>query len=124
MPRVIKAEVDRARRIGLMPMLIAALVVALMGSAVYLTVASAVHVDGVFQLDGNARTNQFTPPLSGEDWDLICKAHQPTSVPAGTCVFTTGYLAAQVPALGNTSSIDHQFVTELDPDSILTGGGT
>ena len=49
--------------------------------------AFAVHDAGIFQLDKNASTANNPAPTALEDWDLICKASQPSSTPPGTCVF-------------------------------------
>jgi hypothetical protein len=99
-----------------------AIIASLVILAVYGAIpAFAVHDIGVFQLDGNASTAINPAPTALEDWDLICKAHQPSSTPPGTCVFAPGYT---VPS-GTTVAKPSSFV--VDPstsatDDILKGG--
>src|SRR6266542_3548794 len=88
--------------------------------AAFATTASAVHDIGVFQLDGNAKT--LNPP-AGEDWDLICKAHNATETPTsdGTCVKSPTYTFPS----GTTVSSPNSFVvdpSESAQDDILKGG--
>ena len=82
-------------------------------------VAQAVHDIGIFQLDGDATTAPTTPPP--EDWDLICKAHQPTSTPAGPCKFAPGYT---IPTGTTTASVSSFVVdpSQSAQDDILKGG--
>ena len=66
-------ESRRRRRFLLAPIFLLTLVALFMAAG-----AQAVHDVGLFQLDKNATTLEDQAAL-GEDWDLICKAHQPSS---------------------------------------------
>lgn len=69
MTAVVKAR-EKARRLGVLPMFMAALVAALVGSAVWITVASAgVHDNSAFELDANTADGA----AAGTDWEIICK---------------------------------------------------
>ncbi|MGH3081455.1 MAG: hypothetical protein ACRDNH_10035 [Gaiellaceae bacterium] len=105
----------RRRRFLLAPIFLLTVVALFMAAG-----AQAVHDIGVFQLDKDATTLE-NPAVSGEDWDLICKAHQPSSTPPGTCVFAPDY---DIP-VGDTTASPSSFVvdpSESAEDDILKGG--
>lgn len=83
--------------------------------------AMAVHDAGIFQLDKNASTAVNPQPTALEDWDLICKASQPSSTPPGSCVFAPTY----TPPAGTTTADPFSFVkdpSQSQQDDILKGG--
>jgi hypothetical protein len=93
-------------------------------AGIYAMPANAVHDEGIFQLDGNASTADQSTPAAAEDWDLICKAHQPTSTPPGPCVFDDDY---DTSGLGTTTASPSSFATDgfdADTDTIYTTGGS
>lgn len=105
----------RRRRFLLAPLFLVVLLGLFIASG-----AQAVHDIGLFQLDKDATTLE-SPPVLGEDWDLICKAHQPSSTPPGTCEFAPGYA---IPS-GTTTANPSSFVvdpSESSQDDILKGG--
>jgi hypothetical protein len=80
--------------------------------------ASAVHDDGLFELDGNAvNETKATPAAEGEDWNNVC----PTTTPAGS--------ASVQSCQGNTTASAARFVVDAvnaagKDTTIFTTGGS
>jgi Prealbumin-like fold domain len=116
----------RRRRFLFGPMLLVALLGLLLTAG-----AQAVHDEGIFQLDGDATTALPSDPPADEDWDLICKAHQPSSTPPGECTFVDHDVppdgtADEIPP-GTTVADPTQFVVDAfgsETDDVFTGGGS
>jgi hypothetical protein len=85
--------------------------------------ASAVHDEGVFQLDGNADTATQSAIPAREDWDVICKANlQSASLPKG-CVKNPDVTLPSI----NTNANKSVFITDAfggATDDIFTTGGS
>src|SRR5438552_2073473 len=91
----------RARRVGLVVGLIGVVAVVNAPSS------SAVHDDGVFELDRNVKDDAGT----GEDWQNVCPVGTPAGAPGLTC-------------LGNTTAVATSFDVDGVNASIFTTGGS
>jgi len=88
--------------------------------AVSVPPALAVHNDGIFQVDGDAKASTCGTAFggagcAGDDWDTLYTCPSPPS--------TLGCTKA-TPGVGNSAAAISDLVVDLSPASIFTGGGS